>query len=290
MSAAGTVIEGPLMGKSTVADESSTSAGDKPKLESIQDFLFGAPLYAEYDLGTEDQIAYHMFVTSLVVDGHCSECGRQSTFHRTHGDINILKLDEATKSVPAFFFKLGCARNKAHEIVFLFRFTNNCIQKIGQYPSLADIANDESKTYRKVLNANDSAELHKAIGLAAHGVGVGSFVYLRRVFERLITQRFNDFKDHEGWTDADFVGRRMDEKIELLKGHLPDFLVRNKKVYAILSKGIHELAEKECLAAFEMLKHAIFFVLDEDKRKKEELERRRKAEHAIAKFSEKGDA
>jgi hypothetical protein len=39
---------------------------------------------------------------------------------------------------------------------------------------------------------------------------------------------------------------------------------------------------------FEMLKHAIFFILDEDKRKKEELELRRKAEEAIAKFSGKG--
>jgi hypothetical protein len=36
--------------------------------------------------------------------------------------------------------------------------------KIGQYPSLADVANDGSKVYRSVLKD----ELHKAIGLAAH--------------------------------------------------------------------------------------------------------------------------
>jgi len=42
------------------------------------------------------------------------------------------------------------------------------IQKIGQYPSLADIANDESRAYREVLKPDDGAELHRAIGLAAH--------------------------------------------------------------------------------------------------------------------------
>ena len=71
--------------------------------------------------------------------------------------------------------------------------------KIGQYPSLADIANDESRTYRSVLDETDGAELHRVIGLAAHGVGVGSFVYLRRILERLIAGRFHSFKQQEGW-------------------------------------------------------------------------------------------
>ncbi len=53
------------------------------------------------------------------------------------------------------------------------------IEKVGQYPSLATIANDEVSQYRKDMNPIDAQEFHKAIGLAAHGVGVGSFVYLR---------------------------------------------------------------------------------------------------------------
>jgi hypothetical protein len=256
-----------------------------PLLSSVQDFLFGAPLYADYEL--QQDIAFAMLFQRLVVDGHCPYCQKASTFHRTHGNVPFLELDEHLAQKPVWFFQLACARNeKEHTIMFLLQFKNNIVKKIGQYPSLADIANDESRLYRQVLKPNDGAELHRAIGLAAHGIGVGSFVYLRRVFERLVGQRFQEFKADEGWTDADFVSKRMDEKIELLEHHLPDFLVRNKKVYAILSKGIHELQEDECLSAFEMLKHAIFFILDEDRRKKEELERRRKAEQAIASFSQ----
>ena len=37
-------------------------------------------------------------------------------------------------------------------------------------------------------------EFTKAIGLAANGVGIGSFVYLRRIFENLVFQAFDEAK------------------------------------------------------------------------------------------------
>lgn len=257
-------------------------------IQEIQDFLFGAPLYADYELGSVkpdgSNVAYYMFGKSLVVDGYCPHCHKDATFSRTGGDVDIRALELVVKGTPAHGFEITCARNEKHTIFFVLKLKKPLIQKIGQYPSLADIANDESRSYREVLSSEDGAELHRAIGLAAHGVGVGSFVYLRRVFERLIARRFEEFKEQEGWKDADFVGKRMEEKIQLLKHHLPDFLVRNKKVYAILSKGIHELEETECLNAFEMLKHSIFFILDEDRHKREMLDRKQKAEKAISSF------
>ncbi|MFZ0244092.1 short-chain dehydrogenase [Candidatus Binatus sp.] len=269
---------------------SESNSGPKfPLLSSIQDFLFGAPLYAEYDFDSaklgDSGVAFYMFNHPLVVDGYCPHCHKAATFSRTAGDIEIGNLKYAVENIPALGFEIACARNAKHTILFVLKLKKPLIQKIGQYPSLADIANDESRNYREVLNPDDGAELHRAIGLAAHGVGVGSFVYLRRVFERLITRRFEEFKAQEGWKDADFVGKRMEEKIEFLKHHLPEFLVRNKKVYAILSIGIHELEETQCLNAFEMLKQAIFLILDQDRHKREELDRLQKAEKAIGSFS-----
>ncbi len=55
----------------------------------------------------------------------------------------------------------------------------------------------------------------------------------------------------------------MNEKIALLKRELPSFLVENPKLYGILSKGIHDLTESDCLANFEALKLAIMVILDE---------------------------
>lgn len=253
----------------------------------IQDFLFGAALYAAYDLPWE--VGNALFVSPLAVDGHCPHCQRAATFHRTHGEMDLMKVQPLMDHHPTWYFELTCTRDAKHEIIFQFRLDNKIVQKIGQYPSLADIANDESLLYRQVLDPADAAELHKAIGLAAQGIGVGSFVYLRRVFERLIANR--KFRDVEGWSDIDLVGRSTEETIELLRGHLPSFLVKNRKVYSILSKGLYALEEQECLKAFEFLKHSIFFILDEDKRKREELELRLKVEKAIASFSgEEGGA
>jgi hypothetical protein len=248
----------------------------------IQDFLFGAALYAEYEL--PGRAGYQMLVATLVVDGHCPYCHIGATFQR-RGDVDIANFSNILRRHPAYLVELVCARNLSHKLRFILRFDQDKVQKIGQYPSLADIANDESRTYRKVLTPADASELYRAIGLAAHGVGIGSLAYLRRIFERLIVRRFNEYKEVEKWSDDALVRLRMDEKIAFLSGHLPDFLVKNKSLYSVLSKGIHELSEEECLDAFEFLKQSIFFILDDDRRKKEELDSRQKAEAAIAAFA-----
>jgi hypothetical protein len=149
---------------------------------------------------------------------------------------------------------------------------------------LADIANDESKTYRSVLTQEDSSEFHKAIGLAAHGVGIGSFVYLRRIFDRLVISRFAEFKTVEAWTNDDFP-KSMAERVAFLHAHLPPFLVENSRIYSILSLGLHELDEATCLRFFDVLKASIVLILDEDKKKKEELQLRISLKKALAEFT-----
>lgn len=68
----------------------------------------------------------------------------------------------------------------------------------------------------------------------------------------------------------------MDEKIELLKMYLPQFLVDNKSMYSILSLGIHELDEKSCLVHFDTMRVGIEIILDE------KLEELRKQEKILA--------
>ena len=154
------------------------------------------------------------------------------------------------------------------------------VQKIGQHPSLADLHLAKIKQYDKLLK-DEATEFTKAIGLYAHGIGIGSFVYLRRIFENLI---WNTAKEHKTDNEyQEFMTLRMDEKIEDLKGHLPSFLVENKDIYVILSKGIHELTEEECLGYFDAVKTSIEFILDQkleqekNKKKKEEAQARIKA-------------
>ncbi|WP_333805425.1 hypothetical protein [Sulfurospirillum sp.] len=108
--------------------------------------------------------------------------------------------------------------------------------------------------------------------MASHSVGVGSFVYLRRIFEDFIFQARDKAIEDKAITEDDFIHKRMDERIELLSNYLPKTLVEHKTYYSIVSKGIHELTENECLKYFDTLKMGIEVILDEkiEAKKKEE--------------------
>lgn len=257
------------------------------QLKSVEEFLFGAPLYKTYKLPDDLKIVKRIYgrERKLSVDGHCPFCGRESTFFVSGASVPTGDPWNNIKKRNAYeHMSITCVRNEDHMVHYYFIIRSMTLEKIGQFPSLADISNDEVAQYRKGMTNEDAREFHKAIGLAAHGVGVGSFVYLRRVFERLISGRYKEFKDAEGWKDEEFFGLRMIGKIKLLKDHLPAFLVENAKVYSILSIGIHELDEEACLGYFDLMKHSIIIILDEDKKKKEELALRTKLTEVIKKF------
>ena len=95
--------------------KSSTSPESEPKipgLYSIENFLFSAPLYAEYNLRIEPTAVYKLFVEHLVIDGHCPYCQKASTFRRSEGEMGFLQCDDMTYSQEAWRLEITCARNE----------------------------------------------------------------------------------------------------------------------------------------------------------------------------------
>lgn len=166
-----------------------------------------------------------------------------------------------------------CTMDEKHHLDYAVLTTNNSIMKIGQYPSVADLTFPELDTYKKVMSKEDRKEFGRAIGLYASGIGAGSYVYLRRILERLLSQAKKNVGD-EIDTEA-FDKAHVGEKITMLSSHLPSMLTDNAVVYGILSKGIHELTEEECITYFPVLKDCLYMILDqwEDMRKREEKEK-----------------
>lgn len=269
-------------------------AKNPPTLKTLDQFLFEVPPYAPhkvaspFDEDDKEEVAAKLYRHSgetVTIDGHCPFCHKDSTFSFSGQFLsNTASWENFNERVAYDHVAITCVRNKYHVIRYWFFINHLLIEKVGQFPSLATVSNDEVAPFRKLLSDEDGKEFHKAIGLAAHGIGVGSFVYLRRVFERIIYRRFAEFKDAEGWTDEQFYSVKMEEKIALLKGHLPSFLVENRKVYSILSIGIHELDEEACLSYFEVMKQAILIILEDDQKTRRELERRATFAKAIAGF------
>lgn len=157
------------------------------------------------------------------------------------------------------------------------------IMKTGQYPSVADFHVSEIKQYKKLLPNDKLKEFTRAIGLAANGVGIGSFVYLRRIFEHLIAEAYAQCIAEGLVTEEQYNRSRMDKKIELLSEHLPAFLVENRSIYSVLSLGIHELDEDICLAHFDTLRVGIEIILDE---KLDEIKKKEKIEEAKKKLAQ----
>jgi len=162
-----------------------------------------------------------------------------------------------------FSVDIKCGRRRNHSYQFIFKVGDSRIGKIGQFPSVADISLPQLVRYRRILGTTMYKEFSRAVGLATHGVGIGSFVYLRRILENLIESAHQEARKAAPWDEKQYVEGRTVERILLLKGHLPEFMVRNRLAYGILSKGIHELTEDECLKYFKPLKSVIELILNE---------------------------
>ncbi|HDR7932338.1 MULTISPECIES: hypothetical protein [Bacillus cereus group] len=207
---------------------------------------------------------------NIQFDCYCTECKKDSTFkyHSNRGIKGYVHTDPAEvmyrlNSHPDpidLIFK--CQRDESHLYSFMFRIINNEITKVGQFPSIASLELHSIDKYRKILKS-DYRDFSKAIGLYSHGIGAGSFVYLRRIFENLIEECRQEAQKEASFNDDAFQQSKMDEKILMLKTYLPSFLVENRKLYGILSKGIHELDEQTCLELFPNVKVAIELILDE---------------------------
>ena len=156
-------------------------------------------------------------------------------------------------------FQFVCSMNERHHLDYIVLTTDNSMKKIGQYPSVADMTFPELDAYKHVISKEDRKELGTAIGLFASGVGAGSYVYLRRILERLIYQAKTTAGD--AVNDEEFEQARMAERIKMLQGYLPEMLTKNTAIYGILSKGIHELSEDECRKYFPVVKECIYQIL-----------------------------
>lgn len=168
----------------------------------------------------------------------------------------------------------NCVREESHRLTFVLLIEGDTIQKIGQYPSYADIDLPQADIYRKELGKKYYNELKRAIGLYSCNVGIGSYIYLRRIVEKLILDALylaiNDgvITKKEFELDEKKHQRRVEDKIKFLESYLPKPLVENKAVYGIISKGLHELDEDECIKYFPIVETLIKMCLDESIEKK----------------------
>ncbi|MCT4686619.1 hypothetical protein [Vallitalea sp.] len=262
----------------------------------LLDFIVTSSLYADYKIETNpeleqlvkichNEVRFEMFCPIcrnkkvFMYDGGIDNSLIKNIWNGLHtiGSINSgYEKYNPLESIEHMYFRFKCSLNECHKLEYVFVRKGNKIIKIGQYPSSADIDIPQASKYSKILGKQYYNELKRSIGLHSHGVGIGSFVYLRRIIEKLVYDTFKEAETTGALTQQQFEYQDdgehrngMEEKIKLLKGFLPDMITANPKIYGVVSKGIHELSENECLEYFPVLKDGIVMILDDIVAKKE---------------------
>lgn len=290
---------------------------------SFSEFLQNSGLYDEITISKDNITELCDLIEGKVrISAFCRECGEQRVFtmapitftsENTEGRNDIHSLGErlmslqhmqdfpgvkthreykwfwnnlsTTESTRVIVFPFVCAMDNNHYLDYIVRTEGNTMRKIGQYPSFADLAFPELNYYRKVLDEADIKGLHKAIGLYSHGIGVGSYVYLRRVFERIIDRAKDVAVADSKFTQDVYDKSKMQEKIKMLDDYLPDVLVKNPAFYIVVSKGIHEMSEEDCLLYFPVMKEYILIILRQWEQKRKDAESEKEISASISKIA-----
>ena len=167
-------------------------------------------------------------------------------------------------------------------------FNSLLLIKVGQFPSFRDLQLFDTKKYRNILGKK-YGDYTLALALYADGIGAGAFVYLRRIMESLVEEIHQTCAKECSEKAATGVGAPFDEaaygqsrfndKIDFLekefsKKIIPDELndIRGL-IYGVISKGVHELSENDCLQLFPAARFIIDSLIEEKIQQREKKER-----------------
>lgn len=258
---------------------------------AICDFIMNGALYSKIELSVDEKIEISN-ITSLLsgLDLYCSNCRANKTFiYKEKSTNRLMGYFQRTPNSNAYYDDIisitylcpSCFK----KIYVEFLFIDNSMMKIAQYPSLSDVSRDELKQFQKskIIDPEYFKEIQKANVCAGEGYFVAAFTYMRRVFENLIKNIFKDNQTEIGLDYAEFVKKRTDDKIKIIKDYLPiDDDIYNP-LFSLLSEGIHSLTEEECADSFKLLYAVLLDLLATFKARKEQNESRKKVKDLFAK-------
>ena len=243
---------------------------------TTQEFIFNLPLYTKVEI-SGSQILQDLCKV-VRIDGYNPIRGVDSTFSLYRAIDASYILGEEVRCL-----RFDCLRYNDHMYVLIhFDEEKDYIEKVGQTPSIADIHIAQIKQYSKVLSKQYMKDFTRAIGLAANGVGTGSFVYLRRIFEHLVDEYSKEAIAKGEINSQEYTASKMDNKLKMIASYLPDVLKDNKPLYGVLSKGIHELSEEECLNYFTIVQQIIELILDEFEYTRQKEEKKKETRNKLA--------
>ncbi|MFZ5974938.1 MAG: hypothetical protein ACOYU3_05960 [Bacillota bacterium] len=240
------------------------------RFEELRSSVYESALYSRIEISEHDYgHLKKLFTDTYNFDAYCAGCNETSIFfsdeevHAVRLLANHFSGMSKTQSNPSTFIQLEsrCARCDSVICVFL-ALTADSIIKIGQFPPAASLQAGAFLKYRRILGEHYE-EFLRAAGSSAHGFGIGSFVYLKRIALRLIEEAHEKIKRESGWDEHAYRQSDMEEKLGLLSGSFDrETYGKLKSLSGILGKSMDKLSDEECRKHFGKLTSAIKSILD----------------------------
>ncbi len=237
--------------------------------ELMKDFLENCPPYKPYNYESSLHIG-HLTALSFYpkLEITCLTCGKEKTFFPS-----VIKSFESPDVIS---IKYSCSQCSTTYTYCFIRSSKSYI-KIGQFPSFADLSHKKSEKYKKVL-PKYYIEYKKSLSAYSQGMGVASFVYLRRILEDLVEKKYEKLSNKED--KARFI-----DKLKAVQKHEeiipPEIEEIKSSLYSVLSKRVHEYSEEECLAVYDSVNFIIELILDKELEAKARTEKIKSATQAI---------
>lgn len=262
---------------------------DKNRIDEICEFIIKGALYSRFELTRDEQIEMINYTSKFFgLDFYCPDCQANKTFiydgDNSSDGMGKFKRNTASflyfSSIKSIVYKCPTC-NKRIYVEFLF-FDDYMI-KLAQYPALCEVSRDELKKFQKndVIDKEYFREIQKADVCAGDGYFVAAFTYMTRVFENLIKNIVNANQQNIGIHYEEYIKKRTDEKITIIKNYLLIDDDVYKPLFALLSDGIHSLTEEECAENYKLLKSVLLELLVTFKAKQEQEERRKQVKDLL---------
>ena len=203
---------------------------DKNRINEICDFIIKGSLYSKFEITTDEKIDMVINNTRMLsgLDLYCPNCNANKSFiyesSKSNNSMGTFKRSETTTSIYSNINSIVYECPSCGKKLFVeFLFLDNYMMKIAQYPALCEVSRDELKKFQKnkLIDREYFKEIQKAEVCAGDGYFVAAFTYMRRVFENLIKNIFNDNQQTIGLPYEEYMKKRTDDKIKLVKDYLP---------------------------------------------------------------------
>ena len=219
----------------------------------------------------------HIFINIREVDAYCQECEQTRPFQSfgLNGDPEGIRFYPANLTLRLEFECVSCQRERREYLVEKVDTVDTIrIQKYGERPRKKLDRNRGLQQFFK----DDLDNYEKAVVCLLHEYGMGAFAYFRRIVEnnicKLLDLAHEDAESSGEGTNvmAALTDLRKDspmaKKIEIANQALPKYLKPDGlnplgRLYQVLSEGVHELSDDECLNRAKEISECLGYLVSE---------------------------